>query len=91
MDSTPESTLFFKHINLILEEVYCYLFGIGNQIATYYRQEVCKYTKIVRNMKFAIENYYCYPAKIDINGQHNTQITTLSPLYLVGEALIHLC
>lgn len=42
-------------------------------------------------MKFAIENYYCYPAKIDINGQHNTQITTLSPLYLVGEALIHLC
>ena len=42
-------------------------------------------------MKFAIENYYCYPAKIDITGQHNTQITTLSPLYLVGEALIHLC
>lgn len=40
-------------------------------------------------MKFAIGNYYCYPAKIDINGQHNTLITTLSPLYLAGEALTH--
>lgn len=40
-------------------------------------------------MKFAIENYYCSPAKIDINGQHNTLITTLSPLYLAWDALTH--
>ena len=42
-------------------------------------------------MKFAIESYYCSPAKIDINGQHNTLIRGLVSLYLVGEALIHLC